>query len=81
MSGLIEGQTDLNIALRRTCNIDADYPCTYYYATQHKYLTTGTDCKSTCCYPCHAEKRIRADGPVMPAEAYENGWRQAREAG
>lgn len=52
MSGLIEGQTDLNIALRRTCNIDADYPCTYYYATQHKYLTTGEDCKNTCCYPC-----------------------------
>ena len=50
MSDQIKGQMNLDIALRRTCNIDSSYPCTYYFANQAKYLTTGKECENTCCY-------------------------------
>lgn len=52
MKNQIEGQMDLNTALRHTCSIDPSYPCTYYFATQVKYAIEGTTCQNTCCYGC-----------------------------
>ena len=55
MSDQISGQMDLSIALRYTCNIDPSYPCTYYFASQTKYMTIGEECENTCCYGCEED--------------------------
>lgn len=48
----IDGQIDLNVALRDKCNVKSGYPCTYYVASQYRYIHENKMCESTCCYGC-----------------------------
>lgn len=53
----IAGQLDMNIALRTKCQVRDGFPCTYYVASQYRYLHEGKNCSSKCCNGC-SEKRL-----------------------
>ncbi len=51
-----DGQLDLSVALRTECQIKEEYPCTYYVASQYRYMACGEECKSKCCYGCEEKE-------------------------
>ena len=48
----MEGQLDLSTALRTECQVVDGFPCTYYVASQYRYLHEGLICNSKCCSGC-----------------------------